>query len=75
MLKCSYRLVVVTTDADGNTVGRSLVSPGKSYLPSQRSQAEEDAKKVILSLNQRVEIESFIDPSRYAAGWARGWIF
>lgn len=75
MLQYSLRLAVVTLDESGNAVSKSYVTPYRVYDWSQRTQAEEDAKKVHLEANQKVEIEQFIDSSRYAAGWARGLIF
>ena len=37
--------------------------------------AEEAGRMVPVGANQRVEIERFIDSSRYEAGWAKGLIF
>lgn len=75
MLQLSYRLVVVTLDESGNAVSRSHVSPYKVYSAMERGQAEADAAKVHLEANQRVEIEGFIDTSRYEEGWRKGLIF
>lgn len=75
MLQFSYRLVVVTLDESGNAVSRSHVSPNKVYFGMERRQAEADAAKVHLEANQRVEIEEFIDTSRYEEGWREGLIF
>lgn len=75
MLQLSLRLVVVTLDENGNAVSKHFVSPNKVYSGMDRAQAEADAAKVHLEANQRVEIESFLDTSRYEAGWARGLIF
>ena len=59
---------------DNYIKAKERLAKAKANLKSGTG-TEEDVKKVILGPNQRVEIESFIDPSRYAAGWARGWIF
>ena len=73
MLVCSFRLAVVTLDGEGNVIGRKAVSPYRGY--DYYDQAEEAARMVPVGANQRVEIERFIDSSRYEAGWAKGLIF
>ena len=77
MLVQSFRLVVVTLDGEGNIVSRRLVEPVKVYgwENGSREQAEIDAKKVQLGPNQRVEIEAFLDSSKYEEGWKNGLIF
>lgn len=75
MLQYSSRLVVVTLDAEGKVIDRKAVSPRRSYECYEHEQLEADAKKVHLEPNQRVEVENFIDTSRYEAGWRAGLIF
>jgi len=74
MLIQSERLELVTFDSTGKEISRQGVAPFREYF-MEHGQAVADAAKVQVGPNQKVEIVSYLNASRYQQGWDNGLIF
>ena len=73
MLVQSPMLVVITKNADG-TESKKVIRK-YDILEGEKAKADAKAIEPTLAPNQTVEVDYYLDSSKYQAGWDKGLIF